>query len=89
MNVLLTLLVGIFIGAVGKMVLMPGRDQAGFVVTMLLGVAGAALAGFIGRSLGMYHAGDAGPRLLASFIGAVVVLAIFRLLSPRKMAAPR
>jgi len=85
MNIVLTLMVGVFVGAVAKMV-MPGRDPAGFVVMIALGIAGAALAGFIGRSLGMYHAGEAGPRLLASFIGAVIVLALYRLLSPRKMA---
>jgi len=85
MHILLTLLVGLFVGAVAKMVT-PGRDAGGFVVTMLLGIAGAALAGFIGRSLGLFHAGEAGPGVLASFIGAVVVLAIFRVLSPRRMA---
>jgi len=86
MHILLTLLVGLFVGAVAKMV-MPGRDPGGFVVTMLLGVAGAALAGFIGRSLGLYHAGDAGPGILASIIGAVVILALYRVLSPRRMTS--
>ena len=86
MHILLALLVGLFVGAVAKM-LMPGRDPGGFVITMVLGVAGAALAGFIGRSLGLYHAGEAGPGVAASIIGAVVILALYRVLSPRKMAS--
>ena len=86
MHILLTLLVGLFVGAVAKMV-MPGRDPGGFVIMMLLGIAGAALASFAGRSLGLYHATAAGPGVLASIIGAVVLLALYRLLSPRKMAS--
>ena len=89
MNILLTVLVGLFVGSVAKMVLMPGGDTSGFVVAIVLATAGAALAGFIGRSLGIYQAGDTGPRLLASFIGAAALLALYRLLSPRKMVAPR
>ena len=85
MHILLTVLIGVFVGAVAKMVI-PGRDTGGFVIAMVLGVAGAALAGFIGRSLGMYHAGDTGAGVLASIVGAVFILALYRLLSPRKMA---
>jgi len=86
MHIVVTLLIGLFVGVVAKM-LMPGRDPGGFVLTMVLGVAGAALAGFIGRSLGLYHAGEAGPGVAASVIGAVVILALYRVLSPRKMAS--
>jgi len=85
MHILLTLLIGLVVGAVAKMV-MPGRDPGGFVVTMLLGIAGAALAGFVGHSLGLFQAGDTGPGVLASIFGAIVILALYRMLSPRKMA---
>src|SRR3954469_4144903 len=86
MHILLTLLVGLFVGAVAKMV-MPGRDPGGFLGTILLGIAGAAVAGFIGRGLGLYQAGDAGPGVLASFIGAIVVLVLYRVISPRRMVS--
>jgi uncharacterized membrane protein YeaQ/YmgE (transglycosylase-associated protein family) len=87
MHVLLTVIIGSFVGAVAKM-LLPGRDPGGFLVTILLGIAGAALAGFVGRSFGLYHAGATGAGVLASIIGAVVILALYRVLSPRKMARP-
>ena len=85
MHILLTLIIGLFIGAVAKLIT-PGRDPGGIIITMLLGIAGAAVAGFIGRGLGLYHAGDAGPGVLASIIGAVVLLAVYRLVSRRRMA---
>ncbi len=87
MHVLLTVIIGLFVGAIAKM-LLPGRDPGGFVLTILLGIAGAALAGFVGRSLGLYHPGATGAGVLASIIGAVVILALYRVLSPRKMARP-
>ena len=74
---------GLIVGVVAK-VLMPGRDPGGFIITMLLGVAGAAIAGFLGRSLGWYRAGDAGPGIIASVLGAVLLLAIYRLLFRRR-----
>jgi len=78
-------IIGVFVGAIAKM-LMPGRDPGGVVITILLGIAGAALAGFIGRSFNFFHAGDAGPGVAASIIGAVVLLLTYHILSPRKMA---
>lgn len=71
------LIIGLVVGIVAK-VLMPGRDPGGFVVTMLLGIAGAFLAGFLGRALGWYQAGDVAG-FLASVIGAIVILMIYRL----------
>ncbi len=85
MHVLLTLIIGLFVGAVAKLI-MPGRDPGGIIITMLIGVAGPALAGFIGRSLGLYHPGHAGPGVIASVVGAIVLLAAYRLISPRKIA---
>lgn len=85
MHILLTLIIGLFVGAVAKLII-PGRDPGGTIIAMLLGTAGAALAGFIGRGLGLYEAADAGPGVLASIIGAVVLLAAFLLVSHRRMA---
>lgn len=83
MTILWTLIVGLVIGAIAKL-LMPGRDPGGFIITMLLGVAGAALAGFLGRAVGWYRAGDAGPGIIASVIGAVLLLAIYRMAVRRR-----
>lgn len=67
---------GLIVGAIAKLV-MPGRDPGGFLVTMLLGIAGAVLAGWIGRAVGLYGPGEPAGWIL-SIIGAVVLLAIYR-----------
>ena len=76
MHILITLIVGLVVGALAKLV-MPGRDPGGVIITTLLGVAGAFIAGALGHSLGWYAIGD-GPGLIASIIGAVILLAIYR-----------
>jgi uncharacterized membrane protein YeaQ/YmgE (transglycosylase-associated protein family) len=66
---------------------MPGRDPGGIIVTMLLGIAGAVLGGFVGRALGFYGEGEAAGFLM-SFVGAVALLALYRLMI-RRRALPR
>ena len=68
---------GLIVGALAKLV-MPGRDPGGFIVTILLGIAGALLGGFLGRSLGWYQAGEAAGFLMAT-LGALLLLFIYRL----------
>jgi len=83
MHILITLIVGLIVGALAKLV-MPGRDPGGIIVTMLLGIAGAFVAGALGHALGWYVLGE-GPGLLASVLGAVVLLGIYRLVAhPRR-----
>lgn len=79
-----SLLVGLIIGAVAKM-LMPGKDPGGFIVTMLLGVAGAFIANFIGMQLGWYREGEPAG-FIASVVGAVALLAAYRAYTGRKKA---
>jgi len=83
MHIIWSLVVGLIVGAIAKL-LMPGRDPGGIIITMLLGIAGSVIAGFLGRALGIYHAGDAGPGIIASIVGAVLVLAIYRAASGRR-----
>jgi uncharacterized membrane protein YeaQ/YmgE (transglycosylase-associated protein family) len=78
MHIVWSLIVGLFVGAVAKL-LMPGRDPGGWLVTMLLGIAGAVVAGFVGRAAGLYRAGDVGPGVIASILGAMLLLGIYRL----------
>jgi uncharacterized membrane protein YeaQ/YmgE (transglycosylase-associated protein family) len=77
MHILITLIVGLIVGALAKLV-MPGRDPGGVIITMVLGVAGAFIAGALGHSLGWYGVGE-GPGIIASVIGAVILLALYRL----------
>ena len=72
---------GLIVGIIAKL-LMPGRDPGGFVITMLLGIAGAMLGGFLGRSMGLYGENDAAG-LFMSIIGAVVLLVGYRMLAGR------
>lgn len=75
------LVIGLTVGSVAKFI-MPGKDQGGCLVTILLGVAGAFVAGFLGRSLGWYQADDPAG-FLASIVGAILLLFVFRLFAHR------
>jgi uncharacterized membrane protein YeaQ/YmgE (transglycosylase-associated protein family) len=67
----------LIVGAIAKL-LMPGRDPGGIIVTMVLGIVGALLGGFIGRALGLYTANEPTGFIMA-LLGAVAVLLIYRL----------
>lgn len=82
MEILWMLIVGLVVGALAKLV-MPGRDPGGVVVTALIGVAGALIAGLIGRALGWYRI-DEGPGIIASILGAVLLLFIYRVAVRRR-----
>ena len=83
MHILWSLIIGLIVGALAKL-FMPGRDPGGVVITMLLGIAGSLVAGFVGRSLGWYHSGTSGPGIIASIIGAMVLLFIYRMIVGRR-----
>lgn len=85
MTVLWTLIIGLLVGIVAKF-LMPGRDPGGFIITSLLGIAGAFLAHAIGRSMGWY-ANNEPAGFLASVGGAVILLAIYRMVVGRRIRA--
>jgi uncharacterized membrane protein YeaQ/YmgE (transglycosylase-associated protein family) len=82
MSILGWILFGLIVGALAKLV-MPGRDPGGIIVTMLLGIAGAVIGGFLGRALGFYGEGETAG-LVMSFIGAVCLLALYRMVVRRR-----
>jgi uncharacterized membrane protein YeaQ/YmgE (transglycosylase-associated protein family) len=69
--------IGLVAGALAKFI-MPGRDPGGIIVTMLLGIAGSLVAGFLGRALGWYQEGQAAGFIM-SVVGAILLLALYRL----------
>jgi uncharacterized membrane protein YeaQ/YmgE (transglycosylase-associated protein family) len=69
-------IIGLVVGVVARFV-MPGPDPAGFFVTALLGMGGAVVATFLGRAVGLYGAGE-GAGFIASVIGAILVLFVYR-----------
>ena len=83
MHILWTLVVGLVVGALAKLI-MPGRDPGGIIITMLLGVAGAFLARFLGRAFGLYQAADTGPGIVASIVGSLILLVIYRMAVRRR-----
>jgi uncharacterized membrane protein YeaQ/YmgE (transglycosylase-associated protein family) len=83
MHIIWSLIVGLIVGAIAKL-LMPGKDPGGIIVTALLGIGGAMFAAFIGRTLGFYREGDVGPGVIASVIGAMLLLGIYRLVTGRR-----
>lgn len=76
------IVLGAVAGVLGKL-LMPGRDPGGCIVTILLGIAGALLSGFIGRTLGLYGPGQAAGWIAAT-LGAVIILFVYRLIAGRR-----
>jgi uncharacterized membrane protein YeaQ/YmgE (transglycosylase-associated protein family) len=68
---------GLFVGAVANL-LMPGRDPGGMLITMVLGIVGAVLGGYIGRALGLYGPNDAAGFFMA-LIGSLVLLGLYRM----------
>lgn len=79
---IMTIIVGLIVGALAKL-FMPGKDPGGIIVTILLGIAGAFVAGYLGEAMGFYLPGDV-PGLIASIFGAMLLLLAYRLLFSRK-----
>jgi uncharacterized membrane protein YeaQ/YmgE (transglycosylase-associated protein family) len=77
------IIVGLIVGALAKLI-MPGKDPGGIIVTILLGIAGSFIAGFLGRAVGWYRDPGSGPGIIASIIGALILLGIYRLVVGRR-----
>ena len=82
MDILLWLVFGLVVGIVAKLI-MQGNDPGGIVLTIVLGIVGAMLGGWIGRVMGLYREGDAAGFIMA-VVGAVVILGIYRLVIPNR-----
>lgn len=76
------IIIGLLAGIVAKL-LMPGRDPGGFIVTILLGIAGALIATWLGRAVGLYG-GEETAGFIGAVVGAVVILFIYRLAVGRR-----
>lgn len=83
MEIIWMIIIGGIAGALAKLI-MPGKDPGGVIVTILLGIAGALVAGFIGRAVGWYDEPGEGAGLIASILGAIAVLAVYRMVVGRR-----
>lgn len=76
------LFIGLIVGAVAKLI-MPGKDPGGFIVTIVIGVLGAAIAGWLGIQVGWYNEGEPAG-FIASVLGAILLLFVYRLISKKR-----
>ncbi|MBI2220268.1 MAG: GlsB/YeaQ/YmgE family stress response membrane protein [Acidobacteria bacterium] len=84
MGILAWILFGLVVGIVAKL-LMPGRDPGGFIITILLGIAGAVLGGFVGRAMGLYGENESAGWIV-SILGAMLLLFLYRMVArPRRV----
>ena len=83
MGILSWILFGLVVGVIAKL-LMPGRDPGGFIVTILLGIAGALFGGFVGRAMGFYGENQ-GAGWIMSILGAILLLALYRMMVRRRV----
>lgn len=82
-SILWILVIGLVVGAIAKL-LMPGRDPGGCIVTILLGIAGALVATYLGQAVGWYHPGQTAG-FIGAVVGAMLLLLLYRLIFRRRM----
>ena len=80
------IVIGLVVGALAKLV-MPGRDPGGIIITILIGIVGSVLATWIGRAAGWYAEGQSAG-FIASLLGAILLLVIYRLIVGRRVGPP-
>ena len=83
MGIIGTIIVGLIVGFVAKL-LMPGKDPGGFIITILLGIVGSVVGRWLGQALGFYGPDEAAGWLM-SILGAILLLAIYRMATKRKV----
>lgn len=86
MSIIWTIVIGFIVGLLAKLV-MPGKDPGGFFITAALGIAGSLLASYGGRALGLYG-GDQTAGFIGAFLGAIILLIIYRLFMRNRNPSP-
>lgn len=82
MSIIWTILIGFVVGIVAKF-LMPGRDPGGFIITVLIGIAGSFIASYLGRAMGWYQLGESAG-FIAAVLGSIILLFVYRLIAGRR-----
>jgi uncharacterized membrane protein YeaQ/YmgE (transglycosylase-associated protein family) len=84
MHIIWTLIIGLIVGALAKLV-MPGKDPGGVIITIVIGIVGSVIAHFVGKAAGWYGPNEPAG-LIASILGAIVLLAGYRMVTGRRSA---
>jgi uncharacterized membrane protein YeaQ/YmgE (transglycosylase-associated protein family) len=82
MGIIATLIIGLLVGVIAKL-LMPGRDPGGFILTTLLGIAGAFVATYLGQFVGIYRVGEAAG-FIGAVVGSMILLGLYRAVAGRR-----
>jgi uncharacterized membrane protein YeaQ/YmgE (transglycosylase-associated protein family) len=82
MDILVTIIIGLLVGVIAKL-LLPGRDPGGFIMTTLIGIAGAMLAKYVGQGMNWYASGQSAG-FIASVVGAIILLLLYRAVRGRR-----
>ena len=82
MHLIWTIIIGFVAGAIAKLI-MPGKDPGGFIITTLIGIAGALIATYLGHLIGWYKAGQ-GAGFIGAIVGSIILLLIYRLIRKKK-----
>lgn len=85
MGILGWILFGLVVGIVAKLI-MPGRDPGGFIITILLGIVGALIGGYLGQALNLYEPGEPAG-FVGATLGAILVLFVYRMATRRRVTA--
>lgn len=84
MSIILFLVFGLIVGALARLIV-PGRDPGGWVISMIIGVVGSMLGGFLGRAVGLYHEGEPAGFVM-SLLGAVILVGAYHAIAKRAVA---
>jgi uncharacterized membrane protein YeaQ/YmgE (transglycosylase-associated protein family) len=82
MSFIWMIIIGLIVGAVAKLI-MPGKQGGGIIITILLGIVGSLVAGYLGGAIGWYQPGE-GPGFIGSVVGALIVLFVYGLITKKK-----
>ncbi len=85
MHLLWVIIIGLVAGTIAKLI-MPGKDPGGFIVTIILGVAGALVATFLGRLIGWYQPGQSAS-FIGAIVGSIILLVVYRLIKKKQPSA--
>jgi uncharacterized membrane protein YeaQ/YmgE (transglycosylase-associated protein family) len=83
LSILWTVIVGAIVGTIAKFIMPGSNEPKGFIMTAILGIAGALLAGFLGQALGFYNAGQ-GAGFIGSLIGAIILIVVYGMVTKPK-----
>jgi uncharacterized membrane protein YeaQ/YmgE (transglycosylase-associated protein family) len=87
MHIILFMVFGLVVGALARLIV-PGREPGGWVISMILGIAGSFLGAFIGRAIGMYDSTQRTGSFFTSLLGAIILVAIYHGFASRKRTMP-